>query len=300
MKEQAVLFGTASELVGVLTDPAEGRAPEPVAVILLNAGLLHRVGPNRLYVQLARELAARGFLTLRFDFSGIGDSAQRRDARSFDEGVEIEVKEAMDLVGRRRGIDRFVLMGLCAGAVRSFNVACADTRVTGVALINPQGYDDQITTLADARRYWRKVLRALVRPQRWATSIPRNANAGTMATQLRQLFAGRSSARDVGGGFGELLQRAVEILVVFSSVHQRGVEELETALGGRLRALRRSRRFRVQTIGEATHTFDHSPHQRQFLEAIATWMQATFATVGWGASTGPPMPPNARRAPAQP
>ena len=43
-------------------------------VVLLNAGIIHRIGPNRLYVQLARRLASRGHAVLRFDLAGIGDS----------------------------------------------------------------------------------------------------------------------------------------------------------------------------------------------------------------------------------
>ena len=80
MTEQVLLFGTNRCLVGMLTEPEKSQVPADLpAFILFNAGLLHRVGPNRLHVTLARRLARRGFPVLRFDFSGIGDSrvAQR-------------------------------------------------------------------------------------------------------------------------------------------------------------------------------------------------------------------------------
>ena len=78
--EQTFLFGDAKSLVGIVTDPAtgNGRAERPAA-LLLNAGLTYRVGPNRLYVKIARALASQGLVTLRFDLSGIGDSRARDD-----------------------------------------------------------------------------------------------------------------------------------------------------------------------------------------------------------------------------
>ena len=168
MREEAVVFGRASALVGVITDPpADGRPAHAMAVILLNAGLLHRVGPNRLYVELARGLATQGFSAFRFDFSGIGDSNVRRNSLPFEKSIVSEAQEAMDLLGRERGMERFVLMGLCAGALSAFNTARVDARVVGAVLINPQGYDEDVTSRADARRYWKKVFRVLIDPRRW-------------------------------------------------------------------------------------------------------------------------------------
>ena len=136
MREEAVVFGRASALVGVITDPpAGGRPAHAMAVILLNAGLLHRVAPNRLYVELARGLAAQGFAAFRFDFSGIGDSNVRRNSLPFEKSI--------------------------------VNTARVDARVVGAVLINPQGYDEDVTSRADARRYWKKVFRVLIDPRRW-------------------------------------------------------------------------------------------------------------------------------------
>lgn len=279
--EEAVLFGTASALVGVITHPATADGEHRTkAVILLNAGLLHRVGPHRLYVELARRLGALGFTTLRFDFSGIGDSDVRRDSLPFDTSILGEVKEAMDVLGRRRGIDRFVLMGLCGGAVSAFKAARANARVDGIVLINPQDYDEDVASFADARRYWRNVLRVLIRPSRWLATIPRYARVRTMLEQLGRLLSPPPAARDLREELCGLVERGVKMLVLFSSARQRGVAELEAILGGRLAALQASRRVRVHTIGAATHTFDELCHQTQLLDTIAAWMHESFSEAG--------------------
>ena len=76
MSERVVTFGGQGELVGVLSQPDVVRPSAPW-VLLWNTGLHPRVGPCRLNVQLARRLAALGIPSLRFDLSGLGDSAAR-------------------------------------------------------------------------------------------------------------------------------------------------------------------------------------------------------------------------------
>ncbi len=95
MKEQAVNFGEKQSLVGILTDPQNEKGSNiQVGAILLNSGILHRVGPGRTYVKMARELAALGFTVLRFDFSGIGDSKVRHDNLPFDKSSVDEAQAA--------------------------------------------------------------------------------------------------------------------------------------------------------------------------------------------------------------
>ena len=70
MNERALTFGDERHLVGILTEPApSGRGGEEglaeaggedlrPGVVFLNSGILHRVGASRIYVKLARRLAA--------------------------------------------------------------------------------------------------------------------------------------------------------------------------------------------------------------------------------------------------
>ena len=86
MNESALLLGSDASLAAVVTDPEPGAgAPQAPAVLWLSAGFLHRVGPNRLYVTMARRLAALGFTSVRFDFSGIGDSPPSSSGEAFEE-----------------------------------------------------------------------------------------------------------------------------------------------------------------------------------------------------------------------
>jgi len=59
-RETAYNFGAQGNLVGIATTPAaDASRTDLPAVLLLNAGLVHRVGPYRLYTDLARRLAGQ-------------------------------------------------------------------------------------------------------------------------------------------------------------------------------------------------------------------------------------------------
>lgn len=137
MIERVVQFGSAASLSGVLTEPSPVLAVAGVPpVVLINSGILHKVGSCRLYVKLARALADAGVTTLRFDLSGLGDSDVRKDALSFEESAVAETQEAMDYLTRLRGRESFQLAGLCSGADVAHMTAVVDPRVVGMASID--------------------------------------------------------------------------------------------------------------------------------------------------------------------
>src|SRR5437763_15110981 len=117
MREEAILLGPDRSLVGIHTPAVSGcatRRPR-LAMVLLNADLIHHVGPSRLYVKLARVLAGRGVATLRVDFSGIGDNTPHPNQRPADELGMREPREILDELSRR-GHDSFLRRRGCARA----------------------------------------------------------------------------------------------------------------------------------------------------------------------------------------
>src|SRR6185503_16248700 len=136
MREHTVVFGDDSPLVGIITEPDAGFPKNAPVFLFLNAGLDHRVGPNRLYVTLARRLAEVGVASFRFDFSGIGDSPVSRSLEAPAERGVNEARQAMNFLARSVGAETFVPLGICSGADTGFALATADERVAGAVLIN--------------------------------------------------------------------------------------------------------------------------------------------------------------------
>lgn len=100
-------------LAAALHTPTGGR--KPVALVLLHGWAGYRVGAHQMFVKLAREAAARGFVCLRFDFRGRGDS--EGDAATATLSTMIEDTQAACVeLSSRTGIERFALIGDCSGS----------------------------------------------------------------------------------------------------------------------------------------------------------------------------------------
>jgi dienelactone hydrolase len=140
MKESCCQFGEDHHLAGIVTEPLPSTSQPRGMFVLLNAGLVPKAGPFRLYADLARRLAGEGFVTLRFDLGGIGDSRQEHAGRPLRERTERDVRAALDWLIERYDPNQIVLGGLCSGAEDAFRAAEQDPRVTGVVLVDPFAY----------------------------------------------------------------------------------------------------------------------------------------------------------------
>ena len=283
MKERHVWFGATRSLSGILTEPAGHEAAERPAVLLLNAGLLHRVGPNRLHVVLARRLAAAGMPVLRFDYSGLGESEARRDELALDQSALAEGIEAMEFLQTSGVADRFVPMGICAGAENAQRLACEDERVVGAVLIDGYAY-------RTAGYYLRECARHLLSRQSWGRLVAR-----PLAVR-RLLGGGRAAAaapteRNPGGldyerqfppretcleELRRILTRNVELFLIFTGGgmaefynHPRQFAESFPSLAGHPR-------LRLEFMKSADHTFTLRSHQDAVLASIDAWLEQTL------------------------
>ena len=117
-RERVCKFGSHGGLIGILTEPSGelvGLASTRPAIVVSNVGLNHRPGPNRLWVEFARRMADKGFVTLRFDLSGLGDSTSRSDKLSTTERHVADMREAVQFVLQKKQLTRVALIGLCSG-----------------------------------------------------------------------------------------------------------------------------------------------------------------------------------------
>lgn len=165
MTERVVRIGRDRTLIGVVSEPPEGLCEH--AVLLLNAGLIHRIGPNRLYVDFARRFAHHGALACRFDFAGIGDSPATTTPRaSFRIEAALQVSEVMDTLANDYGVRTFSVLGICSGGEVAAEAAARDARITAAVIVNSALVDDvtYYRRLSEFRRtnarrlYLRKIL----------------------------------------------------------------------------------------------------------------------------------------------
>jgi hypothetical protein len=280
VNERAVLFGKTKNLVGVLTQTSSnGSRDNYPAVILLNAGLMHHVGPNRINVQLARRLAASGFPTLRFDLSGIGDSGNRTDNLSLGDGVVNDVKQAMDFLASEQGVRQFILTGICSGANNSLRVAQSDARVIGVAPIEVYYFENRgyhfyfyrkrLLQLAGWRRlitmksgFWGKMKKYMMRRNEVSPTV--NAWSGQIAAERGGDFKSR-----IVSEIQHLLGRGVNLHFLYcvdSPSYYNHYLPLRHKFGS-------WKQIRVTRFPNTDHIFTLLSSQQCLVDSIHEWVQ---------------------------
>ena len=284
MTERALRFGANGSLVGVLTDPEDGVPRRHQAIVLLGAGIVHRIGPHRLYVKIARQLAAAGFVVFRFDFSGIGDSAVRGDGIPLERSAVLETREAMDCLSKISGIDRFVLVAICSGAGFSFQTARADPRVVGISLLNAAGHrwttgDEFARTML--HHYWRMLWSRPFRRNNWrklrSLDFDRAGVWTAAGSRVRFFFTRTAGKRPTDrqpiiDAFRGLVDRGVRVQVVYSEGDE-GWDYYQVFLRPPLRALESHPDFTLQIVPGANHTFILLSHQAAVIQILRTWLE---------------------------
>jgi alpha-beta hydrolase superfamily lysophospholipase len=274
MNEHVVTFGSHAALVGTLT--LTSGTGDGTGIVLLNAGFIHRVGPHRLNVRLARALARRGHPALRFDISGLGDSQRSTASGTDDERATAELSSAVDLLAARTGSKRFVLIGLCSGTDPCLHVARADPRIAGIVLIDPYAF----RTLGSRLNYRLQRLRARFRAGRVLSAIARQVRSA-----LSRLVTSRRDDAPSGGFVYRLppekatfegwlraiLARGARIMIVYSAGFPRWynyAHQFRHAHG----PLADANGIDVRFVKQANHTFTELALQERLLEAICSWV----------------------------
>jgi dienelactone hydrolase len=294
MREKAVLFGKRKSLVGIITDPVKITNPINLpAVILLNAGLVHRVGLNRLHVKIARQLATMGFVVMRFDFSGMGDSRVRDDHLPFEKSTVSETQEAMDYLTKVKGIRRFVLMGICSGAAVSYKTACCDSRVVSAVLINARGHlhnDNQelgtyLRKRTLLRHYWRILLYSSFSAKNWRKAITgkivdyRSILTMMFGFPLKKLFRFHTKEASVADtavtDLQSLIDRGIRLYIIHCEGDE-GLDYLYVTVGDKLQTWITNGKLKFELIQGASHTFTLLWSQEHLLNIIHNWAQETI------------------------
>ena len=271
MKEQVVQFGPKRNLVGILAQPSGSDAGlEAPAVIMLNAGLLHRIGPHRMSVLLARRLATAGVCSLRFDMGNFGDSTELPSGKSEDERVLSDVQSAMDFLEQKEIAHSFVLAGLCSGADNSYSVALREPRVTGTIFLDGHGF---WTSWSRVVHY----LPRLLRVRSWFNFARRNLSQGTPSKEGQDAMLGQQRLRRP---FGERLEveRALQSLV------DRGTQMLYIYTGSvkyyynyanqffdMFKGLDPRGRIKVVYFPKADHTYTFTEDRDLMFAALIKW-----------------------------
>jgi pimeloyl-ACP methyl ester carboxylesterase len=133
ISEESTSLGPLGLFAIITQRPARPHRP---TLVLLNTGSDHHIGPGRQWVEWGREMARRGFRSVRVDLSGLGDSPVRPGQifeRPYAPEAGEDIAEVIAQVDEGQGV---VLVGLCSGA-RNALEAARTLPVRAVCCINP-------------------------------------------------------------------------------------------------------------------------------------------------------------------
>jgi pimeloyl-ACP methyl ester carboxylesterase len=245
--------------------PDRAAAPASTAAILLNAGLISHLGPHRLHVRLARHLAEHGIPCLRFDFSGIGESANttQRDAAS----QVSDVGDAIDRLVADSVARNFVLFGICAGAFYAYHAAVADDRVCGAVLCDGFLYPTWKTkALYSLKKITNKTsLIAFVR--RRFRSMIGDQDSGDSKSAVFDATTGSIPPDTYAKGLASLEQRGAWVAQVISGSYP-DLYCYPGQFSERFRSYRFGKRITEDYLSDVDHTFMTRASQNRVAELV--------------------------------
>ena len=297
--ERPLFLPSQALLFGILTEPGQQESRRR-GVILVNAGADYHIGASGIYVALARRWARRGYMVLRMDLAGLGDSATRPglpDNEVFPPAALDDIRTAIDWMRSRHGVTDVTLGGVCSGAYHALRAAVSELPVNRVMMVNPETFfwddgksihDMQLAELVREPRVFREKLITL---RAWKKLLSGRVDILYVAKLLgrRLLLAMESTFRDsarrlnihLPGDLGLELEkvgsRGVRLVFVFAR-GEPGIELLRLQSGKSLSRL--GERCRVHIVDGADHVFS-SQEAKSRLENILS--DELFAPVDWAA-----------------
>ena len=301
IREVPVTFGRDGGLFGILAEPPANAARldrGETALLMLNVGGNYRIGPNRLYVKMARALAANGYRVLRFDLTGLGDSRAEPGPRThnyFSKDSASDVIAAIDRMAAE-GCTKFWVMGVCSGSYVAFQAALADPRVSGQVLMNSRLLEwrddtDEDMWQASMQTHYKSTAfygRSLMRPEVYARLLRGEVDVNGIARRIATVIEARVK-RAVGRLLNRvpreesvlthtqrLSARGTDTLIVVSAQDD-GRDYLEFHYGRRGSRLGGDPNFRMIVVEGADHTFSSVDSQKMVIGTVQKHLEQRAA-----------------------
>ncbi|MEY4764462.1 MAG: hypothetical protein RI907_1135 [Pseudomonadota bacterium] len=286
--------------VGVLSArPGAVASHSGRAVLLLNAGAIRHTGPNRMWVDWARDWAAAGHLVLRLDLCGLGESptrAGRTSNQAYPHDAVADVAEAVAWLRRQAGVRRVLAGGLCAGGYHALTAVRRGVPIDQVLMINPLVYmnAEGLDLSGAAPPAEHKVhtamaayTRALRSPAAWRKVLLGQADLGMVARVVRRRLVGRCQSAlracsrwmgwrwhdDLGRDIAEAMDRQVTFHLLFSEGDP-GLALLREELGQGMAKLSQRPGWHCEVLPPADHTFTRWSDRQVLTAKVAAILSA--------------------------
>jgi pimeloyl-ACP methyl ester carboxylesterase len=275
-------------------------------VVIISPGPTDRAGAHRLSIKLAERFARMGHPVLRFDARGAGESEADWSAgydgkpildvyKNVEEGVWVpDTHAAMRHLAEKAGVSRFVLGGVCGGAITALLAGGEHPSVDGIFMIgNPVTLSvESLTDISrlpeetlrkDAGRYVRKVLH----PSAWVRLITLQSDYkvlwAVLVSRVRRLAPNTQESERTKllqamspaflRAFVSAVRNQKRLLFVYSANDHHWHEFKGYFLETRSEPERRA--MEVACIQDANHNLTEERWQEELYERLLPWLKAT-------------------------
>lgn len=268
MERHIVIGHEGEEITASIHYPApdkkqtEGRCKNRVPLVVICHGFVgSRVGVNRLFVETARNLAADGYLVVRFDYIGCGESSGSYGKQSVDSMIA-QTRAVIDYGLGTFDIDptQVSLIGHSLGGMIALLTAARDRRVKNLVLWSSVGYPFNDIVKITGRDVYEKSVK--------------QGSADYLGYHLTPTFFESL-------GMYQPLQEAIKFPGDVLVVHGTADEEIPVDyafLYQKVLWMRQEGRCDKEIIFQGDHTFSSGEHRSKLIHTTKSWLSGLEAT----------------------
>jgi pimeloyl-ACP methyl ester carboxylesterase len=291
------------KLMGILHTPAQ---PADLGVILLSPGIKMRVGPECLYRRITTMFMRFGIPVFRFDFYGLGDSEgtiQEEYVKDVYNHIEVgrfvdDAVDAMNWMQAHCGTKRFILAGLCGGAITGLLAGSRDERVAGLLALGitpvlaSRAADPSLYMTSGQLAYMRGAyFRKLLRPSAWLRFLTLKSDMRVLWKSMTHGVRRRRGTPEASASsqpvidnasplfppaFFRMLSSGRRMLLIFGGSDRLRWEFEEKFVARHRERLEVSAPYELHVIEDANHVLSFAEWQREMLEVSSRWVEKHF------------------------
>ncbi len=247
-----------------------------VAVLALNNGVAPSIGPGRSWLEFGRALAVTGFRVVRCDLSGLGNTPARpgcTENQTFPYHAGEDIAQVVATLAAE-GVTEVVPMGLCSGALTSFDGALRCPQIRTIVSINGRP-DHPFTDPRSVRRHRAggQTNRLLAIPLRKTPLIPTFNRIPEFIWSV--LDAVRLVARPTVA-YERFERLGGRVLAVFGD-EELGLLGLRHRAGRRLAGLVERGAVDLRIVDDLDHSMFRVHHRPEVLDIVQGYLRDRFA-----------------------
>lgn len=235
-------------------------------IVFVHAADGNKLGPHRMFVELARRFTDKGYPTFRFDLAGCGDSTGSVSTNGLD-GEIADTANAIEFFTVHSSIDDIVLLGISRGALVCYRAMLErNLPLQGLILLS-MPYSSHSTGLRSFAGELKQYFYKIKQPEYRHKLIHRQANLRQIGSTLKKALTLKNRYKETI--YKDSLSKP-PILFIYAGNDTTAQKSSEYYTK---RCTQKGLRCDCYFIPGANHSFFHYAWKKQIFEVSLYWLQ---------------------------